>query len=85
MKVHEITANQKAVLFFLLSSFPGNCKEGNNFWLQDQNFCGNNIQILMHLGFDLGGLALGFCGSELYYVLGKMMRLKLWLGDGLKV
>ena len=64
-----------------LWSFPGSCKKGHNCWLQDQKVCGNNIQSLMDLGFDYGGLLTGFRGPELYYVLGKMMRLKLWLGD----
>ena len=64
-----------------LWSFPGNCKDGNNFRLQDQNVGGNNIQSLMDLGFDFGGLATGFCGPELNYVLGKMMRLRLRLED----
>ena len=35
----------------------------------------------MDLGFDFGSLPTGFRSPELYYVLGKMMRLKLRLGD----
>ena len=56
-------------------------KKGDNCWLQDQNVCGNNIQSLMDLGFDFSGLLTGFHGPELYYVLGKIMRLKMRLGN----
>ena len=52
----------------------------NNCWLQDQNVCGYNTQSLMDLGFDYGGLVMGFCGPELYHMMGKMMRLMLRLG-----
>ena len=46
----------------------------------DQNVCGNNTQSLMDLGFDYGGSVMGFCGPELYHVMGKMMRLTPKLG-----
>ena len=34
----------------------------------------------MDLGFDYGGLVMGFCIPELYHVMEKMMRLMLTLG-----
>ena len=42
--------------------------------------CGNNTQSLMDLGFDYGSLVMGFCGPELYHMMGKMMRLTPKLG-----
>ena len=62
--------------------FPGNCKEGDSCWRQDQNVGGNNTLILMDLGFDYGGSAMGFCGPELYHVMEKVMRSTLRLGGG---
>ena len=59
----EITAMGRLFNFSSSSrlwSFPGNCKDGNNFRLQDQNVGGNNIQSLTDLGFDYGGLVIGF-------------------------
>ena len=34
----------------------------------------------MDLGFDYGGLVMGFYGPVLYHVMGKVMRLTLRLG-----
>jgi len=55
---------------------------GNSCWRQDQNVGGNNTLILMDLGFDYGGSAMGFCGPELYHVMEKVMRSTLRLGGG---
>ena len=51
--------------------------EGDSCWLQDQNVGGNNTLILMDLGFDYGGLVMGFCGPGIYHVMGETMRLML--------